>query len=161
MTQGMAQTPPHLAFSRPASGPRPRPRSLACSRLFSKVQPHPGSASQKSQHLGPCRPTSWRTMFPFFPAELVRLSTLLHQELPFLFVPFGGRFGFLPLTSSEQRLGQIHPGNEWPEGWAHSHSVSRGRGVQTLTHSERVPLSGLHSPSDDLMGNVSVDANWS
>lgn len=127
--QGMTETPPHLSFSWPASGPRPRPRSLASSRQFSKGQPHPGSASRKSQHLGPCPPSFWRTMFPFFPAKLVRLSTLLHQEFSFLFVPFGGRFGFLPLTSSDQRWGQIHPGNEWPEGWAHSCSVSRGRGV--------------------------------
>lgn len=91
--------------------------------------------------------------------ELVRLSTLPHQEFSRLFVLFGGRFGFLPLMSSDQWLGQIHPGNEWLEGWHSNEAFSTGWDVGHQC--ERVTLSGLRTPSDDLTRSVSVGADGS
>lgn len=99
-------------------------------------------------------------MFPFFPVELVRLSTLPHQEFSLLFVHFGGRFAFLPLMSSDQRLEQIHPGNEWLEGRAHTEAAF-SKGWDVDHQCEKVTPSALHAPSDDLTGDVAVGADGS
>lgn len=95
-----------------------------------KVQPHPAPASWKSQQLGPCPPSSWTTVFPFFPVEQVTVSTLLHQaltqEFSLLFVPFGRRFGFLPPTSSGRRS---TPGMNGQRAGHTIPAFSKGRGV--------------------------------
>ena len=58
-------------------------------------------------------------MFALFPVELVRLSTLLHQEFSLLFVPLGSRLGFLPQRHLNRGWDRLPPGNEWLQGRAH------------------------------------------
>lgn len=123
----------------------------ASRKQFSKVQPHPVSASWKSQQLGPCPPNSWRIMFSFFPVERVRVSTLPHQaltqEFSLLFVPFGRRFGFLPPTSSSPRstLGMNgyragHTNAAFSKGWDVDHPRAH-QGLALDSHGKKGTVS--------------------
>lgn len=113
----MTETTGQVSFSRPAPGPGPRPWSL----LFSKGQPHPVQPPGKVNSFGLRAPGpqcflsflwSWSD-FPLCPTRnFLSFLSLLAED-----------WVFLPLMSSDQRLGQIHPGNEWLEGWAHEGSI--------------------------------------